>query len=146
MTIRSPENEYQIEQEEDPDISEEADDESKADGTDPSFPKSPEQESGDYIDAPGNAGPYLPTQEIVHQTLNLVDNPPPSKTSEEAPPFSTQRTVQARGARTDADFLNSTDSDGGSSPVFADTENRQSKKNTLRYRKKREKWRQNRRR
>lgn len=62
----TPDNDNQVEHEENSDIKEEADDANKADDTNLTLFKVPKQEDGDYMDAPGVAGSYSSTQEVVH--------------------------------------------------------------------------------
>lgn len=83
------------------------------------------------MNAPGDAGPYSPTQEVIHKIVNWVDDPPPSTAPVREPSIATQGAAQARGAQTKANFFYPTKSDGGASPVFSDVENSQSKHFTV---------------
>lgn len=91
------------------------------------------------MDARGDAGPYSPTNEAFHQTINRVEDSRFSKASVGARPFENQGDVQAQGLQSDANILDTREDVGGSSLVFTDADIPQSRNYTVRSKSEREK-------
>lgn len=90
------------------------------------------------MDAPGDTGLYSPTQKVVHQILNWVDDTTSWTVLVRAPPSSTQKAVHIRKSRTEAVVLNSSESHGGASCDISNTEHPQANISTVRTESERE--------